>query len=221
MRVLCCLTAVAVVCAVVAATVGHATADPGDAVPYRLREDCPAKHLTEENFEHVTQASGGMTSGNWLIFFVPSNDGATVDQHSDQTVHSIASFDAFVRLSPEVLSTYHVLPAFVVCDESPGVCARFSTADSPARLLILSARRMYPFPADHIRTVDDIELFVSAFRRMHSSAVPPPQPGMKMGGQLLLLLAGVIGIVVVRSVALQRMNGPLPPPASATHEKAA
>ncbi|KAG5473248.1 hypothetical protein CUR178_03168 [Leishmania enriettii] len=34
------------------------------AVSYKLKSDRPAKHLTEKNFEHDTQASGSVTSGN-------------------------------------------------------------------------------------------------------------------------------------------------------------
>lgn len=193
-----------------AATAGAAT------TPYKLKEDCPARHLTDDNFEHDTQASGGTTSGNWLILFVPSNDGATAERFSQQSVTEVESFDAFVRLSPEVLSTYQVIPAYVLCDESAALCERFKVEESAAKLVILSARRLYPYPTARVRSVDDIELFVSMFRRIASSAIPPPAGGMPMFVQFLVLVASVIGIFVVRSISLRRMNGPLPPPSSST-----
>ncbi|GET90868.1 hypothetical protein LtaPh_3026000 [Leishmania tarentolae] len=190
-----------------------------DAVPYRVPEDCPAKHLTAANFEHDTQASGGMTSGNWLILFVPSNDGATADRHSRQAVSEIASFDSFVRLSAEVLSTHQVLPAYVLCDESPALCVRFKVENSSAKLIILSARHMHLCPSEQTRTVSGIELFVSGFRRTEGSAVPPPQPGFMMQGRLLLLLGGIVGIVVLRLFVTCQRCAPRPPSATAFRAK--
>ncbi|KAI5689838.1 hypothetical protein MNV84_06013 [Leishmania braziliensis] len=220
-RGLCFLAALALVtlCALFVLPTTDAQAELIGAAPYKLKVDCPAKHLTEENFEHDTQASGGMTSGNWLILFVPSSDAATTDRYSQQVVDEITSFDSFVRLSTEVLSMYQVLPAYVLCDESPALCARFSVEKSSAKLIILSARRMYPYPEQHIRSVTDMELFVSVFRRMESRAVPPPLPGMTIWRQLILLLGGAIGIALVWSFAPRRMSAPLPPSLSSTHVK--
>ncbi|CBZ28939.1 hypothetical protein LMXM_29_2621 [Leishmania mexicana MHOM/GT/2001/U1103] len=221
LRAICFLAAVSAVMlgALLALTSADAQVELIDAGPYKLPGDCPAKHLTGENFEHDTQASGGMTSGNWLILFVPSNDGATTDLYSRQAVNEIASFDAFVRISTETLTTYQVLPAYVLCDESPALCGRFKVEKSSAKLVILSARRMYPYPSEQIRSVNDIELFVSVFRRIESSAIPPPLPGMTMWGQLILLLGGIIGILVLQSFATRHTSAPLPPSTTACRAK--
>ncbi|KPA83332.1 hypothetical protein ABB37_02988 [Leptomonas pyrrhocoris] len=187
--------------------------------PYRVSDDCGAKRLTENTFEHDTQATSGMTSGNWLIFFVPSNEGATAQHFSQQTVHEIAMFEAFVKLPKATLDTYQVVPAYVVCDESPALCLRFSEGKLSSRLVLLSNSRMYPYPKDHIRTVDDIELFVTIFRRIQSSAIPPVRPTMAVWGQLALLVVGVLGIFLVRSYSMSRMYGPLPPGGPTPHSK--
>jgi hypothetical protein len=178
--------------------------------PYRVSEDCNARHLTDHNFEHDTQATSGMTSGNWLIIFVPSNEGTTAQHFSQQTVNEIAMFEAFVKLPAPTLDSYHVVPAYVLCDESPALCLRFSVDKLPSKMVLLGDNRMYPFPGDHVRSVDDIELFVTVFRRIQSSAIPPVKPAMAVWGQLLLLVVGVIGIFLVRSYSMHRMYGSLP-----------
>lgn len=189
--------------------IGRVRAQDALSGPYRIREDCPAKRLTEQNFEHDTQATSGMTSGNWLIIFVPSNEGATTQHFSQQTVNELAMFEAFVRLPKERLDTYHVVPAYVVCDESPALCLRFSVDTLSSKLVLLGDSRMYPYPGDHARSVDDIELFVTVFRRIQSSAIPPVRPPMAVWGQLVILVIGVLGIFLVRSYSMSRIYGPL------------
>ncbi|KAG5498761.1 hypothetical protein JKF63_03049 [Porcisia hertigi] len=208
-------------CASLALATADAQPDLVGAAPYRLKEDCPAQHLTEENFERDTQASSGMTSGNWLILFVPCNDASTVDRHSRQAVKGIVAFDAFVRNSTQVLRNYQVVPAYVLCDESRALYTRFNTEKSIPKLVMLSSRRMYTCPAEQMLSVDDIELFVSTFRSIESSAVPPPLTGQSIWGQLILLLGGVIAFFfILRSLALSRMSAPLPPSMTASHSKA-
>lgn len=177
--------------------------------PYRVSDTCAARRLNEHNFEHDTQATTGMTSGNWLILFVPSNEGATAQDHSQQAVHEIAMFEGFVNLPKATLDTYQVVPAYVVCDESPALCRRFGV-EKLSRLVLLAGSRMYPYPSEQVRSVDDIELFVTIFRRIQSSAIPPVRPPMAVWGQLLLLVVGVLGIFLVRSYSMQRMCAPLP-----------
>ncbi|KAG5472854.1 hypothetical protein LSCM4_02179 [Leishmania orientalis] len=89
-----------------------------------------------------------MTSGNWLVLFVPGNDGVTADRRSVEAVTVIASFDSLVRVSTEVVSAYQVVPAYVLCDESPSLCKRFKVANSSAKLVILSGGRMYSYPVE-------------------------------------------------------------------------
>ncbi|KAG5472480.1 hypothetical protein LSCM1_03879 [Leishmania martiniquensis] len=218
----CCVwaaVAAATLSALLAVSMADAQAGPIDVVLDKLKADGPARKLTEENFEHDTQASGAMTSGNWLILFVPGSDGATTDRRSPEAVSGIVSFDSFVRLSTEVLRTYQVVPAYVLCDESPSLCKRFEVTNSSAKLVVLSARRMYPYPAEQIRSMSDLELFVSDFRRIDSSAVPPPLPGMMKWGQLILLLGGAIGTFLLWSFTLRRTSAPLPPSMATFHSK--
>ncbi|KAG5496712.1 hypothetical protein JIQ42_03544 [Leishmania sp. Namibia] len=205
--------------ALFALTMAEAQAELTAAVSYKLKADCPAKHLTEKNFEHDTQASGSMTSGNWRVLFVPGNDGATADRRSAGAVTVIVSFDSLVRVSTEVVSAYQAVPAHVLCDESPSLCKRFKVANSSAKLVILSGGRMYSYPAKQIRSVNDIKLFVSDFRGIESGAVPPPLPSLTVWKRLALLLGGVIGIRLVQSCALRRTSAPLPPGMTAIHPK--
>ncbi|KPI85971.1 hypothetical protein ABL78_4973 [Leptomonas seymouri] len=178
--------------------------------PYRVSANCSAKHLTERNFEHDTQATSGTTSGNWLIMFIPRNEGTSAQDFSQKTVNEIAVFEAFLKLPKTTLDAYRVVPAYVVCDESPALCLRFSVDKVPSKLVLLSNSRMYPYPGNHARSVDDIELFLTIFHRVQSSAIPPVRPAVALWGQLALLVVGVLGIFLTRSYLMNRMYGPLP-----------
>jgi thiol-disulfide isomerase/thioredoxin len=91
--------------------------------------------LTDDTFEHQTQASTGSTTGSWLILFhVPNCSSCdrlkpTLDELGDD----------------EELYENGIVLGSVDCSTNPNVCLRFSTTKLPV-LMYLHKKRLYRYP---------------------------------------------------------------------------
>lgn len=173
--------------------------------PYRISSTVRAVRLTDSNFEHDTQASSGMTSGVWLVLFVPSNIDASPTRFSEYAVQTIRYFEAFTQLPPDMLDTYQVVSAVVECDNSPALCSRFTVAAHATKLVLLRAGKMYLLPMEEMQSVDAIERFISISRRIQGNDIPAT-PSSALQTQLIMLIGGIIGIVGVRYYIQRRLT---------------
>lgn len=111
--------------------------------------------LTDQTFEHQTQASTGMTTGSWLVLFSVPNC---------QSCESLKPVLEDLGRDEEVFENGVVLGS-VDCTESHDVCLRFSTTKLPV-LLYLHKKKLYKYPRDEEfgspPTLEDLKSFVLA-----------------------------------------------------------
>ena len=117
--------------------------------------------LTDQTFEHQTQASTGMTTGSWFVFFVENSK--TCDHACQQitsTIRKLSSSSSGDTTTPTVeedeaiedeeessttsLTDQGILFASVDCETSPTTCSRFNVL--PPALLYFHKKAMYPYP---------------------------------------------------------------------------
>eukprot|EP00535_Pseudo-nitzschia_heimii_P001941 CAMPEP_0197177696 /NCGR_PEP_ID=MMETSP1423-20130617/3216_1 /TAXON_ID=476441 /ORGANISM="Pseudo-nitzschia heimii, Strain UNC1101" /LENGTH=239 /DNA_ID=CAMNT_0042627289 /DNA_START=85 /DNA_END=804 /DNA_ORIENTATION=+ len=91
--------------------------------------------LTDDTFEHQTQASTGMTTGSWLVLFTLPNC---------KSCESVRPVLEELGRDEEAVERGVVL-ASVDCAKEEGVCLRFSVSKLPV-LLYLHKKRMYAYP---------------------------------------------------------------------------
>jgi len=125
--------------------------------------------LTDQTFEHQTQASTGATTGSWLVLFgVP-------DCKSCDTLKPL--LEELGR--DEELYEKGIVLGSVDCSENPGVCFRFGTTKLPV-LLYLHKKQMYRYPRDEefgsLPSQDDLKSFVLGGYSSKSLAETIPDP---------------------------------------------
>ena len=107
--------------------------------------------LTDENFEHLTQASTGQTTGKWFVFF-----------SSQKCPHCTTLYPKWKTLSEE-LSTEHpdssVLVAMVDVTNSPELVQRFNIQSMPT-LYYFADMGMYEYGPKSPRNVDSLINYV-------------------------------------------------------------
>ena len=91
--------------------------------------------LSDSNFEHLTQASSGSTTGPWLVMFYPG----TTAGPNEASMHSIWTKAADVLAG-------RVNVAKVDLSRSPGLQQRFSLTKDSAHILYIRAKKVYNYP---------------------------------------------------------------------------
>jgi len=124
--------------------------------------------LTDQTFEHQTQASTGMTTGSWLVLFtVP-------DCNSCETLKPVLEDLG----KQEDLAERGIVLATVDCSKDKETCLRFSTNKLPV-LLYLHKKEMYHYHREKDdefgTTARDLRSFVLA-PTVGSEAEPIPDP---------------------------------------------
>lgn len=108
--------------------------------------------LTDQTFEHQTQASTGMTTGSWLVSFsVPKC----------QPCEDLKPILENLGRDEEIFERGIVLGS-VDCSQSPGICLRFATSKLPV-ILYLHKKQLYKYPLgteEFGTTVNDLKSFV-------------------------------------------------------------
>jgi thiol-disulfide isomerase/thioredoxin len=127
--------------------------------------------LTDETFEHQTQASTGMTTGSWLVLF------SVPDCHSCEAIKPVLENLG----SDEEVHERGIVLGSVDCSKNSGVCLRFSTSKLPV-LLYLHKKQMYTVPRDeefgNLPTLENLKSFVLG---PTSQAEPIPDPPSALG----------------------------------------
>jgi protein disulfide-isomerase-like protein len=121
--------------------------------------------LNSENFEHLTQASSGSTTGNWFIKFYAPWCG-----------HCRQLAPAWAELSTKLSGKMNVASVDCTDPSSKAVCSRFAVAGFPT-LYFFNGGKYYPY--DQARDVDTMEQFClsDSYRDMDGLPVPG-EPGM-------------------------------------------
>jgi hypothetical protein len=167
-----------------------------------LRHPCPHEiaavvSLTDETFEHTTQASSGQTTGSWLIWFYNATGDAQTEDRAFFT-------DAFPEL--EVWNAQHMVVAAVnVHGTGRQTQQRFameSSNDLPAFLYIHQGK-MYRYPRASTYSWKDLLVFG---QNPGPTATPqdiPPPPSLlhaivaKLAGNPTLLSGVMVLIMMV------------------------
>lgn len=105
--------------------------------------------LTDENFEHFTQASSGQTTGKWLVNF-----------SSPTCPHCVSLYPTYKQLSETLMTTEEhkqsgVIVALVDSSKNPKLLQRFSVNSFPT-LLYFADQSMFQFPPKSPRTQDSL-----------------------------------------------------------------
>lgn len=123
--------------------------------------------LTDGNFEHLTQASTGQTTGKWFVFF-----------SSPRCPHCTSLHPKWRTLAEE-LSTEHsdssVLIASVDITKSPELAQRFNIKSMPT-LYFFADRGMYEYEPRATRDVDSFIAYVLAGYKAKEKMEVPAKP---------------------------------------------
>mmetsp|Transcript_95 Transcript_95/g.275 ORF Transcript_95/g.275 Transcript_95/m.275 type:complete len:231 (-) Transcript_95:95-787(-) len=172
--------------------------------------------LTDQTFEHQTQASTGMTTGSWLVLF------------------GIPNCESCELLKPvlkelgddEELYESGIVTGSVNCSENQDVCFRFSTTKVPV-LMYLHKKRLYRYPRDEEfgspPTLEDLKSFVlrDFAEKSEAEAIPDPPSAMEaflnpimaiyesnpLAGYAIFGMAGTIGFTILILVAALIKSG--------------
>eukprot|EP00931_Biecheleriopsis_adriatica_P047788 TRINITY_DN27575_c0_g2_i1.p1 TRINITY_DN27575_c0_g2~~TRINITY_DN27575_c0_g2_i1.p1 ORF type:complete len:161 (+),score=35.05 TRINITY_DN27575_c0_g2_i1:92-574(+) len=101
------------------------------------------KKLTDETFEHLTQASTGMTTGSWVVLF------------RAKTCETCDAFEEVLENAEEELRESYVLPAVVHQEDSPGLWKRFRIGEVPT-VLLLAKHKLYRFGQDNLDVLNSV-----------------------------------------------------------------
>lgn len=117
--------------------------------------------LTEETFEHDTQAATGATTGNWFVMFKSESCGFC---HQARP-----AFDALSDSAEDHATNI----AVVDCSDSEWVCTRFAINSYPS-FIMFARGKMYKYTGS--RSTEDFIKFISGeyINSAEAVAVPPP-----------------------------------------------
>lgn len=120
------------------------------------------QYLNDETFEHLTQASTGATTGDWLVFF----HGAACKDEKQDLQGKAETIAAKVKDRTNV--------AMVNMDESPELLERFKLKECPS-IILFRQGKMYRYRFIEI-TVQYLEKFVNGwFKNSKTETVPSPK----------------------------------------------
>lgn len=128
--------------------------------------------LHDKTFEHLTQASTGSTTGDWLIKFYAPWCG-----------HCKTLAPIYERVATELVGTVNV--AKVDCTENKGVSLRFNIRGFPTMVLI-SKGRTYMYKDE--RSFESIVEFARGGFKIHEGDVTPAPIGSGLLAELLFVL---------------------------------
>jgi len=138
--------------------------------------------LTDQTFEHQTQASTGMTTGSWLVLF------SVPDCPSCESLKPVLEE---LGTDEEVYESGIVLGS-VDCSQNQAVCLRFSTTKLPV-LLYLHKKQLYKFPRDEEfgtpPTLESLKSFVLSPNASLAQAIPDPPSALDAFLKPILLVA--------------------------------
>jgi thiol-disulfide isomerase/thioredoxin len=139
--------------------------------------------LTDQTFEHQTQASTGMTTGSWLVLFSVPNC---------QSCEDLKPVLEDLGRDEEVFENGVVLGS-VDCTENQDMCLRFSTTKLPV-LLYLHKKKLYKYPRDEEfgspPTLEDLKSFVMApGKTSEGEPIPGPSSAFDSFLKPILLVA--------------------------------
>ncbi|GMI33380.1 hypothetical protein TeGR_g9545 [Tetraparma gracilis] len=124
--------------------------------------------MTDETFEHLTQATTGSTTGNYLVYFHPARPSPLLLQ----TLSSLFSDEALD------LPSLGVVLASLSTTSSPLTASRFSPALAPGlpALLFLARGRLYQHdvPTDEASTTSLAAFLAGGYLSTSSLPIPPP-----------------------------------------------
>jgi len=120
--------------------------------------------LTDETFEHQTQASTGQTTGKWLVMMSPAS--------------CVRACNAMANILEGLSSTLgddddsNIITSRLDTQSSPITAERFEVVDHPT-LIYFANRRMYRYYGE--TTLDDIKAFVTTdYVEQKGEPVPAP-----------------------------------------------
>jgi len=127
-------------------------------------DDLKPVELNDDNFEHLTQAATGQTTGKWLVNFMSPGCG-----------HCSRLKPAWEDLAHE-LGTEHkdlgIINANVNLVDNHEVRTRFGINSFPT-IIYFADRKMYKY--DGGRSVDDfVEFATNSYKTKEAETVPPP-----------------------------------------------
>ena len=167
--------------------------------------------LTDQTFEHQTQASTGMTTGSWLVLFGVPNCSSC---------ESLKPVLEDLGRDEEVFENGVVLGS-VDCTESQDVCLRFSTTKLPV-LLFLHKKHLYKYPRDEEfgspPTLEDLKSFVLApGQTSKGESIPDPPSVLDSFLKPILLVAennplagyAILGMAVMMGFTILMLVGAL------------
>ena len=136
--------------------------------------------LTDQTFEHQTQASTGMTTGSWLVLF---------------SVPDCPPCEALKPMLEDLGTEEEVFERGIVlgsvdCSQNQGVCLRFSTSKLPV-LLYLHKKQLYKYPLgteEFGTTVDTLKSFVLN-PSVEGEPIPDPPSALEAVLKPIILIA--------------------------------
>lgn len=164
-----------------------ASAETGDVV-----------YLTQENFERLTQAATGATTGVWLVGFV--NNGA----HGTRFMRQLQKLRAALFDEAEVRVPVNV--GIVDLAESPTLGTRFHVVQSTEVRVFDNGRMFYYNGRDDL---DQLLKFAQGAYRRAGSVQVPPEPHIPDSHERTFMIAigavmALAGVLYVVDLALQR-----------------
>jgi len=160
------------------------------------------KSLNDDNFEHLTQAASGATTGDWLVFFCESH------------------LDSCQKLQPVFETTASKLTgkrnvAFVDISSNPSLTERFNIGKS-LTILFLRLGKVYEYSIEKLDVTSLTAFAQGWYKNVMGVPVPiPPSPFDQLLTKVVnlesstLIGAGlVIGIVLLFLVILSKKSSP-------------
>lgn len=127
-----------------------------------LTENNEVKVLTDDNFEHDTQAATGMTTGDWFVLL-----------YADFCPHCHRVKPEFKKLA-EKYDVHATNIAWLNCEENPWTCQRFGVQWYP-EMILLRRGKLYRYGRKSPRTVDGFtEFLTKAEDPEEPVAIPAP-----------------------------------------------
>mmetsp|Transcript_31192 Transcript_31192/g.71202 ORF Transcript_31192/g.71202 Transcript_31192/m.71202 type:complete len:175 (-) Transcript_31192:34-558(-) len=147
------------------------------AVAKSLSETGEFGELTDNNFEHDTQAASGATTGDWLVLF--SHSSPTQCASCTDVLKSWEGVRSGLLGRKEEGLTPYVNAAHVHLQSSPMLKRRFKPflGSLPAVLLFRQAN-MYELRAAETKSIEEIVDFATTYHADALAHKVPPEPGI-------------------------------------------
>mmetsp|Transcript_5208 Transcript_5208/g.6805 ORF Transcript_5208/g.6805 Transcript_5208/m.6805 type:complete len:225 (-) Transcript_5208:332-1006(-) len=193
-----------------------------------LHEQDFVVHLTDDTFEHETQASTGQTTGSWLIWMHKPKDETPIAGDVPETEFwaenhvVLATLD--IRKNPSTKSRFHFnkkLPLFIYIHKGKYYKLMAPSADyykSPKS-------KPKPKAPDYVMNWDAISKFVlEEYKESEAFDIPPPRTSMddvwailevarkEFGGDFLKYLTYFIGSILLYALIVKLLDRFYTPP---------